>query len=91
MPTRVRHGTGSGTLRSKTTARLLSRLQRIDADIMEGLSTRDELHESAHAPEMSAQIRFDELSLVVGDLFGGWLILVTPPAAGWDGTTLVSR
>ena len=58
---------------------------------MESQPIRDKLQESAHVPQMSAQIRFDELSLVVGDLSGGWLILVTPPAAGWDGTTLVSR
>lgn len=42
-------------------------------------------------PQMSAQIRFVELTLVVGDPSGGWLILVAPPAADWDGTTFVSR
>lgn len=86
MPTRVRHGTGPGTSRG-----LVPTLPRIAVDIMGSQPIRDELQKSAHVPQMSAQIRCDELSLVVGAPFGDWLILVAPLTVGWGGTTLVSR
>ena len=67
-------------LRFDRTARQLSslRLQRIGADIMEGRTITDELQESADALEMSAQIKVDELSLVVGPPAEGWPILAAP-------------
>lgn len=41
-------------------ASFVTRLWRIGADIMEGLTIRDELQVSAHVPKMSAQIKFGE-------------------------------